>query len=147
MTAFDYRQSDDAFYVACARDGITLGPAHIAEAQRKAVEEAKHRDAAYVSLAVRGYIFHTPGMLLAQLKAVIAALDASFQPPPGGRHIVDIGTGDMILPVMDGPWAGHYLSWNPALGPEKHLRYPEPEGSHFIVGHSNGRYCWWPLKP
>lgn len=109
--------------------------------------EREAADAAYVSLAKDGHFFNTPGMTMAQLKAVTAALAQSFPPPPRGGSIVDIDGGDMILPIMDGQWKGHYLSWNPVLGRTKHMRYPEPYGSNFIVGSENGRQCWWTLKP
>lgn len=111
-----------------------------------AQEEAENRDAAYVSYAREGHFFHTPAMTLAQLKAVTAALAQSFSPPTPGGMLVDIDGGDMILPIVDGEWKGHYLSWN-ARWPEKHLPYPEPCGSHFIIGRDSGRLCWWTLKP
>lgn len=104
-------------------------------------------DAQYVGFAKMGHFFHTPEMTLAQLKAVTRALEASFAPPPNGGEIVDIDGGDMILPIVDGEWKGQYLSWRPELGIEKHLRYPEPRGSHFIIGRESGRLCWWTLKP
>lgn len=103
-------------------------------------------DAAFVGFARMGHFFNTPAMTMLQLKAVTAALAKSFSPPPRGKHIVDIGTGDLILPVMDGPWKGQYLSWRPELGVQKHLRYPEPRGSHFILGRESGCLCWWTLK-
>jgi hypothetical protein len=125
---------DDAFYVACARDGIFLEPHAVTMHQLKAVTRA------LVEADCAAIARQTDIRLLAD------ALDAAYPPPPGGKTIVDIDGGDMILPIMDGPWAGQYLSWNPALGRTKHLLYPEPQGSSFVVGRDNGRECWWTLK-
>lgn len=102
-------------------------------------------DLMYVDFAKDGVWLGPESVLLAQHKAVSAALAKSFLPPPHGDCIVNIDGGDMILPIADGPWAGHYLSYNPIDGPEKHLRYPEPKGSHFTLGCQSGRYCWWTL--
>lgn len=131
MTAFDDAQN---FYASLARDDVFLEPHAVTMVQLKAVTAENKR---LTTLCARA------DAAIAELRAQLAK---SFPPPPRHDSIVNIDGGDLILPIMDGPWKGQYLSWRPELGREKHLRYPEPRGSHFIIGRESGRLCWWTLK-
>jgi hypothetical protein len=59
-------------------------------------------------------------------------------------EIVDVGTGDLILPIIGGPFDGEHLAWHPPDGRER--RFP-PCGDWtrgvYVVGSRGGQLAWF----
>lgn len=64
--------------------------------------------------------------------------------PRRERAIVDVGSGDMILPILGGPFDGNYLAWHPKDGTVR--RFPPygdwTRGSYHVSPRSNGCHVW-----